>query len=166
MNVKLTFRKVREPDLKRLNGIVCDEKVCFFLHMIPPVSLKSTRDVYARYRRDKNPWWCILVDGKLAGSMNLITKKKNTKQSHVASFGIAIASEQWGKDVGDKAIEFMLKEARKLKLKRIELEVVANNKRARKLYEKHDFVKEGVKKKSFKISGKYCDTIMMARWLD
>lgn len=42
---------------------------------------------------------------------------------------------------------------------------MADNRRARRLYEKKGFRKEGLKEKSFKIGRKYHDTIVMARLL-
>jgi len=81
-------------------------------------------------------------------------------------FGINIAKEFWGKGVGDKTMEFVIKKSKKAGVKRLELEVVAENTRARRLYEKHGFMVEGVKKKSFRIGGRYHDTIMMAKLLD
>ena len=163
--MKVSFRKVREKDLKRLNEIVNDEEVIRYLSLKTPVSMKSTIDIYRKYRKAGEFWYSIIVDGELAGSFTLAPGGKTTKKSHVGVFGIALAKDYWGRDIGDKSIKFMLSEARKLKLKRIELIVARGNKRARKLYESNGFKKEGVMKMAVKINGKYHDDIMMARFL-
>ena len=160
MNV--TFRKVTEKDLKRMREIVNDEDVSLFLGVIPPVSMKSTQGFY----EDRNQWNAVVVEGEICGSINILPKRRKSKQSHVASFGISLAKEYWGLGVGDKSMKYMLKKTGEMKSKRIELEVVAENKRARRLYTKHGFRNEGTKKKSFKIKGRYHDTVMMAKWLN
>lgn len=161
----VTFRKVSERDLKRLNEIVNDPEVSRFLNLIPPVSMKSTRRFFKQHKKNKSMLYCITADGVIAGSMCLSPREKNAKQAHVAEFGISIAREFWGKNIGGKAIDFIVKEGRKRNVKRIEFEVVADNLRARKLYKKHGFREEGVKKNSFKIGRRYHDTVVMARLL-
>ncbi len=164
--MKVTFRQVSHEDLKRLNDIVNDSDVSRYLQLVPPVSMKLTRDLFERCRKEKTRWYCIKVDGKIAGSTMVRKNNVKSKRGHTADFGINIAKEFWGKGVGDKTMEFVIKKSKKAGVKRLELEVVAENTRARRLYEKHGFMVEGVKKKSFRIGGRYHDTIMMAKLLD
>jgi len=159
------FREVKVGDLKRLNEIVNDEEVAHFLSVIPPVSMKSTRTVYEGHKKSKNLWYCIIVEGVVAGAMNLTFKRRDSKMSHIALFGIDIAKEYWGGGLGTKAIRFMVRKAKELGVTRLELEVVAENARARRLYEKNRFVVEGVKRRGFRINGRYNDTVLMARLL-
>ncbi|MBD3389322.1 MAG: GNAT family N-acetyltransferase [Candidatus Altiarchaeales archaeon] len=163
--MKVAFRRVREKDLKRLNDIVNDEETARFLHLIPPVSLKKTREAYEEFKRKRHHWYVVVVDGDIAGSFTLNPNPKNTKCAHVGRFGICIAREYWGLGVGDRIIRYALREARKLNLKRVELTVVKGHRRAIRLYRRHGFKKEGVKKDAFKIKGRYHDMMVMARWL-
>ncbi|MFH1404261.1 MAG: GNAT family protein [Candidatus Altiarchaeota archaeon] len=161
MNIR--FRRVRESDLRRLNEIVNDMEVSHYLGLLPPVTMKSTREFYTQCMSKKHLWYGIIVDGSIAGSVFLGPGPERSKISHSAEFGISIAREYWGRGVGDKAIMFMIRKARELGLKRIELGVVEGNRRARSLYMKHGFVKEGLKRKAFMIKGRYHNMIVMAR---
>lgn len=162
--MKVRFRRVQEKDLRRLNEIVNDPQVARYLSVAPPVSMKSTREHYRKTKKNRNGWYSILVDNEIAGSTSLDFKPRS-KQAHVAIFGIALAREYWGVDLGDLAIEFIKKEARKKGVKKLDLGVVVGNKRAVKLYKKHGFKREGIKKKDFKLGGKYHDMMIMGCWL-
>ena len=163
--MRVAFRRVRAGDLKRLNGIVNDPGVSRYLTLIPPVSMKDSRRFLGEVKRNRWRWYCVLVDGEVAGGVSLMPKRKNTKQSHVADVGIDLAREYWGRGLGLKAFRFVVREARAAGVRRLELQVVRENKRARRLYEKAGFREEGVKRKAFKIGGRYHDTVMMARLL-
>ena len=161
--MKVTFRRVSAKDLRRLNSFVNDGETARFLNLIPPVPMKSTRALYGEARKRKLLWYCIVVDGVVAGSVTLKMGRKDSKQAHVAEFGICIAREFQGRGLGRRAIKFILREARRRGFSRVDFEVVADNVRARKLYEKCKFKVEGRKKNSFKINGRFHDTIVMAR---
>jgi len=162
--MRVCFRRVAVKDLRRLNDIVNDREVAKFITLTPPVPLKETRDFFNRCRKEKIRWYAILTDGVVAGSISL-HPQKGLKQAHVASFGISLAKEFWGRGVGGRALDFITEKARDLKIKRLELQVVADNARALKLYERNGFQKEGVRRKSFKTAGKYHDNILMAKLL-
>lgn len=159
--MKLAFRKTRLGDLGRLNEIVNDPAVCRFLNLVPPVSMKSTRELYNQSRKNGCMLYSIVVDGRVAGSVCL--KPRRNKQAHVADFGISLARECWGAGVGGRAVDFIAGVGRERGVRRVELEAVAGNKRAIGLYRKHGFFSEGVKKRSFIIDGRYHDTVSMAR---
>jgi len=164
--MKVTFRKVREGDLKRLNEIINDVEANRFLNTAAPVSMKSTRDFFNSLRKDERSWYAVLADGVVVGGIILNLHGDKTKRSsHVASIGINLAREYWGMGVGDKAIKFLTGLARKHKVKRFELQYIEGNERARRLYEKNGFKKEGVRKKAFKLNGRYYDSIVMAKFL-
>ncbi|MBM3309352.1 MAG: GNAT family N-acetyltransferase [Candidatus Altiarchaeales archaeon] len=163
--MKVSFRKASSRDLKRLNEIVNDKKTARYLNVILPVSLESTRKFYEQHTKGKGLFCCIMADGNIAGSLSIRFGRKDSKQAHLAEFGLCIAREYWGRGLGGKAIDFIIKQARKNKIKRVDFEVVKDNKKAIKLYEKKGFKKEGVKKKSFKIGNKFHDTVVMARLL-
>lgn len=159
------FKRVSKKDLKRLNDIINSGEVSQYLVLQLPVLMKETREVFERWKRDNALWYCIIVEGAIAGSVLLEPRRKNSKQAHVAVFGISIAPEFWGKGIGDAAINFIIAKARKMGLKRIELSVVEANTRARRLYERHGFKKEGVKRKAIRIGRIYHNDMIMARWL-
>jgi len=163
--MKIGFRKAGVKDLRRLNEIVNDSKTARYLNVLLPVSLNSTKHFYNQHKKGRGFFYCILADSKIAGSLSIRFGRKDSKQAHLAEFGLCVAREYQGMGLGGKAIDFIIKQARKNKIKRVDFEVVACNKKAVKLYEKKGFKKEGVKKKSFKIGSKYPSTIVMARLL-
>ncbi|MDD5110960.1 MAG: GNAT family protein [Candidatus Altiarchaeota archaeon] len=161
----ITFRSVGSKDLTRLNEIVNHPQVARFLNLIPPVSMKSTVEFYEQCKKGNALLYAIIVNGILAGSVCLTPRKKDGKQAHVAEFGISIDRECWGMGAGAKAIDRIISEGRKRGIKRVEFEVVAGNTRALRLYRRKGFKEEGVKEKSFKINGRYHDTLVMAMLL-
>ncbi len=163
--MKISFKIVGEKDLKALNDVVNDERVSRYLSLIPPVSMKSTQQVWERFRRDGLIWCSVLVEGVIAGAVLLKLNPKGMKNSHVASLGIDIAREYWGKGVGEKAMNYIISVARKKGVKRLELEYVSGNERARRLYEKVGFKREGVRRKAFKVKNRYVDGVTMVRFL-
>jgi RimJ/RimL family protein N-acetyltransferase len=163
--MKVSFRKVRESDLSRLNDIVNDSRVSRYLSLIPPVSLKSTREFYMRQKASGNLWECICLDGDVAGAVLLMLNPKGLKKSHVASVGIDIDKPYWGMGVGTKALKYIIKKARSKGIKRLEIEYIDGNRRAERLYLKMGFVKEGLRKRAYRVCGKYHDSITMYMWL-
>ena len=90
---------------------------------------------------------------------------KNPRQKHSANIGIMVHTAYQGKGIGKKLMDKLIDLADNwVDIKRIELDVIADNTPAIKLYEKYGFKKEGVKKHSVFKNGNYTDVIMMARY--
>ncbi len=89
------------------------------------------------------------------------------RRRHCASVGMMVRSAFQNKGVGTLLLKKLLSVADNwLMLKRIELGVFADNKRAIHLYKKFGFIAEGVKKQSVIRNGEYVDELMMARIKD
>lgn len=166
MTMRMTFRPVAKRDFDRLNEIVNDPDVSHYLDVNCPAPMKSTGEFFEHCKRENGFWYCIIVDGEIAGSFSLMPFQKGTKRGHVARFGIAIAKEYWGRDLGDAAIDYAISMAEDVGIKRLELMVAEENLRARELYEDNGFLKEGVAQKAYKIGKRYQNGIMMGLWLD
>ena len=83
--------------------------------------------------------------------------------SGVCELHIMVAPEWQGRGVGTYAVGAMVRHAfLDLGLRRIELSVLADNVRARSLYEKAGFVEEGVKRGARYKNGSYQDIYIMA----
>ena len=73
----------------------------------------------------------------------------------------------WGQGIATVMMEEMLDwVAEYSTLSRVELEVVAVNKKARRLYEKFGFVEEGLIKNGVKIGDGYEDIVLMAKQIE
>jgi putative acetyltransferase len=88
----------------------------------------------------------------------------NARMRHSANLGIMVHREYQGMGVGDRLMCALLNVADDwLMLLRVELTVFADNERAIRLYQKHGFVAEGIKRKAAIRNGAYVDELMMAR---
>lgn len=103
------------------------------------------------------------VNHKVIGIVSLVVDS-NPRRSHVANFGIMIHKDYQNQGIGSQLISAILDLADHwLMIKRIELDVFADNERAIHLYEKMGFVIEGKKTKSSIKNGEYADEYFMAR---
>jgi ribosomal protein S18 acetylase RimI-like enzyme len=68
-----------------------------------------------------------------------------------------------GRGIGSRLLEAALRNADEIGLERVDLEVFATNAGAIKLYERHGFVQEGMRRRVRKIDGRYDDNVLMCR---
>jgi L-phenylalanine/L-methionine N-acetyltransferase len=86
------------------------------------------------------------------------------RRRHVASLGVMVAVTHRRAGVGDALMRTILDVAdRWLGLRRVELGVLTGNQAARRLYEKHGFMPEGVSRQSVAGEGRLQDELRMAR---
>lgn len=87
------------------------------------------------------------ISGKIIGDCNL-NRYSKLRMKHRAEIGIAICKEYWGLGIGNYMFSELIRIAKKLGIKQLELEVVSDNLRAIKLYEKFGFITVGEKPNS------------------
>jgi RimJ/RimL family protein N-acetyltransferase len=118
-----------------------------------------------------NPCYLMLIacDAPAAGAgeaLGRITFRNGNRRklAHHGTFGIAVHSEWRGKGVGSALIATLLDwAAAHPTIEKVGLGVFASNSRARALYRRMGFTKEGVSPRHFKIgSGTYDDDVMMS----
>ena len=101
---------------------------------------------------------CIVAiddEGKIVGDGGLELGVRRI--SHSAELGISVIKEYWGKGVGSTIMELLIKEAKDRGVTKINLKVRADNQRAKGLYKKFGFVKEGYTTRMLKIGDEYFD---------
>jgi len=81
---------------------------------------------------------------------------------HRGRLGIGIMPLERGGGLGRRLMQAAIDAARAQGMERIELEVFASNARAIALYESLGFVREGLRRRSRKLDGRYDDDVMMA----
>ncbi len=83
---------------------------------------------------------CLLadVDGEVAGNCQIVFHGK-WKVAHRSSIAIALKQKFWGLGIGTALLRELLDEAERRGVRQTELDVVAENSRARGLYEKMGF---------------------------
>jgi len=115
---------------------------------------------------ERMKYWVIEIESKIVGY--LIVNSRNLKRvKHIAEFVIGIDQEYWGLGFGRELIGQMLEWSSEMDLKRLELGVVEENKRAVNLYESFGFKVEGKKISDHYIgNNKYLNTLIMAKILE
>ncbi|SFA79922.1 Protein N-acetyltransferase, RimJ/RimL family [Acetitomaculum ruminis DSM 5522] len=96
-----------------------------------------------------------IIDGKIAGTAGIEAVGKKYKIKHRAEFGISILKEFWGIGLGKALANACIKCAKEAGYEQLELNLVADNKRALFLYESLGFKEFGRNPKGFnsRISG-------------
>lgn len=90
-----------------------------------------------------------IVDGKVAGTAGIEAVGKKYKLKHRAEFGISILKEYWGLGLGKALTNACIKCAKEAGYEQLELDVVAENKRALSLYHSLGFEEFGRNPKGF-----------------
>ncbi len=91
-----------------------------------------------------------VVDGKVAGTAGIEAVGNKYKQRHRAELGIGILKEYWGLGLGKALTEACIQCAKEAGYDQLELNVVADNKRAIGLYESLGFEEYGRNPRGFK----------------
>lgn len=165
MTENVSFEPARESDIERLNGIVNEPDVVQYLDLIPPVPLEKTQAFFSSMQVIRASLWCIVVGGETIGCVGLIPEEAGTKLAHSATIFIYLELPYWGRGIGDRAVSFALSEAEG-RFERVEALIVEENVRSLGLFEKHGFVREGVKIKAFRCGETYSNLILTAKVLD
>lgn len=84
-----------------------------------------------------------LVDDKVVGSAGIGKLRDREKLRHRAEYGISILKGYWRLGIGDALTKACIDCAKQAGFRQLELEVVADNSGAIRLYEKHGFVEYG-----------------------
>ena len=93
-----------------------------------------------------------------------LTVESNLRRRHSGGLGIMVRTDCQGQGIGTALLEAVLDLADNwLMLRRVELEVYADNQRAVRLYEKFGFETEGRKREASVKNGAYVDLLVTAR---
>jgi RimJ/RimL family protein N-acetyltransferase len=131
------------------------------------ISLDMER-VYIRTMNDAPRQVLLLavVDGEIAGSADISSVSSLQRDKHRCSLGIMLKNRFTGLGIGTILITELFELAKQLEYEQIELNVVANNIGARKLYEKLGFEQTGLIPHGQKYKdGSYDDIVSMIKFL-
>jgi RimJ/RimL family protein N-acetyltransferase len=109
----------------------------------------------------------FIANGKIVGDISIKRRAMNTKEAHMAIFGIVIAKEARNKGIAQKALPIAINFAKKRMkgLEIIELEVFETNKLAQHVYKKLGFKKVGIIPHKIKTKEGYHSSIVMLKYL-
>ena len=85
---------------------------------------------------------------------------------HVAELGLMVAASERRKGIGTALMQAAVKWAGEAGVTKLELHVFPHNEPAIALYRKLGFEQEGIRRRHYRIGGRYVDAILMARYLD
>jgi putative acetyltransferase len=161
-NGDVGIRPVGVEDAEVIWRITRQEGVIETILALPSDRLEQRRRVLAELGPDEH-WFVAEIGGEVVGLAGLSVGTGRLRHSgHVFLF---VARERHGRGIGTRLLQALLDVADNwLLLRRVELTVVAENERARKLYEHLGFVVEGRRKLSVISQGEIKDELLMARY--
>jgi len=161
MDEPIVIRPVRPEDAEALYAIRLQPSV-----VAGTLALPSERLVDGRARQERHgPDDHLLVaevGSHVVGIAGLHVG--HGKRRHAGEIGMMVDEAWQGRGVGGRLLAALLELADgHLGLTRVELEVVADNERAVRLYERHGFETEGRKRRAVLRPGGPADLLVMAR---
>lgn len=100
--------------------------------------------------------------GEIVGVLNYFGGKRNALR-HAATLGLSVRFAWQNHGVGTALLSTAIRMARESGvIRRLNLYVYADNARAIRLYERHGFVREGVRRKAIRRDGQFIDDYEMA----
>lgn len=133
-----------------------------FLAMVEAPPLAEARAFLQQARASGMIQFVAIDHGRVVGWCD-ITPGRWKGLHHSGHLGMGVLPEFRGQGVGSRLLTAALEAARAAGLTRVDLEVFASNDRAIALYERHGFVREGVKRRARVLDGRVDDNIGMAR---
>jgi RimJ/RimL family protein N-acetyltransferase len=160
---RIYLRPLEVEDAEALQVFLNDPEVTRTLGRYLPLSKKQEEDWLGnlgKHERDIGLGIVRKDQDRLIGSVGL--HLPNLKD-HRARFGIGIGDKaSWNQGFGTEATKLIVRYGfETLNLHRIELDVVAFNPRAIRVYEKAGFKQEGVLREAWYRDGRYWDLIVM-----
>jgi ribosomal protein S18 acetylase RimI-like enzyme len=160
---KIRIRSIRLQDSPSfraaLDSVAKEREYLSLTRAFPPA---STRKFVAANIRNRHSQFVAICGGKVVGWCDIIPRDRPSMK-HVGVLGIGIVKGFRDRGLGTRLLAAAVTDARRKGLKKIELEVFADNRRAVALYRKAGFVREGLKKKAVRLGG-FRDMILMARF--
>jgi putative acetyltransferase len=162
MNIsEIVIRHVQAADAEALQQMHVHQDVYHSTLQIPHPSMDMWHERVMRKPGRRQLVACI--DERLVGHLT-VDVMENPRRSHVATFGISIASEFQNRGVGSALMREMVNLCDNwLRVDRIELTVFVDNPVGIALYRKFGFEIEGTGKKYALRNGEYVDAYYMAR---
>lgn len=107
------------------------------------------------------------LDERVVGYVRLTAAYPMPEGAHVlAIHGLAVDPEARGHGAGGALLEAAEEYAHRRGARKITLNVFATNAAARRLYARHGYVQEGLRRREFRIDDHWVDDLTLARHLD
>jgi RimJ/RimL family protein N-acetyltransferase len=101
------------------------------------------------------------VNGEVVGNSAIVRRTSSREMRHTGALGIAVLSPYRGAGLGEEMMKTLLKEARRVGIELVELEVFSVNTGARRLYRRLGFREVGVIPRKMRRGRRYFDIVAM-----
>lgn len=124
----------------------------------PP--LEQSRSWVTPHIQQGHPFFVAVVGSRVVGWCD-ITPLEGAWFSHRGRLGMGVHPDFRQRGIGTSLLRAAVSHARKIGLERVELEVFASNRVAKRLYERYGFSVEGTLRRARKLDGDYDDVLVM-----
>lgn len=159
----ISIRPVQVEDLADLYEIASNPLVGRTTNRLPSMEFRETE---AWFKNNGAGRYRFVAEWPTQKVVGLVTLNHNQRprMMHSGGLGLFVHPDYWGKGVGSALMAGVVKFSDEwLDLRRLELEVFADNPAAIHLYEKFGFVIEGTRRKAVFGDGRFHDDHVMAR---
>lgn len=131
------------------------------------ISIEEEEKILSEYKKTSNQIFMLAeLDGKVVGALTVSSSSRNRLQ-HVGNIGVSVVENHWGKGVGSILIKLIIGWAREGGIiRKLELNVLVENKNAVSLYEKYGFEIEGTIRRDMLVDGVFHDAFKMGMLID
>ncbi len=159
----IAVRKIELGDARgfwsALSSVAQERK--YILTIDPPPLERSKAFVRENVEKDYAQY--VALHGEEVVGWADIIPSSHPKMNHVGALGMGILAGYRGRGIGSQLLEKTVEHAWASGLKRLELEVFADNEPAIRLYKKYGYAQEGLKRYARFIDGQYQDIVVMAQ---
>lgn len=159
---RVRVRQVRPSDAEALARTMSEPSVLWGTLQLPWQRAERWSERLSSPRGPSPILLVVEVDGELAGA-GALTLEEQPRRAHSSLLGMHVATRFQGQGVGGALMRALLDEADSRDIVRVELSVFPHNERARRLYERAGFVREGTSPMASFQDGTYADDLLMAR---
>jgi RimJ/RimL family protein N-acetyltransferase len=127
------------------------------------VTVAEERELLANVAASNDSLFLVAQeDDRIVGVLNYSSGKRQAMR-HVATLGISVRAASQGRGVGAGLLAEAIRRAKASgSIRRLDLMVYADNHRAIRLYERHGFVREGVRRCAIRRGDTLIDEVQMA----
>lgn len=157
----IVMRPTLPQDAPRLSTFSRDETILLGSSQIPTMNAEFWR---RRIEGWTASWSIVALSGEEIVACGNLHSAPSPRARHSVTLGISVSAAHQGIGIGDRMMRVLLDAASMwLGAERVELMVLADNTRAVRLYEKHGFELEGLRRYDVWRDGGYADSRVMAR---
>lgn len=163
----ISIRRIEPNDYEAVQRIFTGPRVVYGTLQLPYPSLNMWQKRLAEPPEGFISLVACVGENEVVGQLGLHTFPNRPRRRHAGQIGMAVRDDWQGKGIGTALLQAAIELAdRWLNLRRLELEVYADNVPAIRLYEKFGFRIEGTLVGYAFRDGQFVDTYTMARIRD